>query len=112
MLVEDHILKSISSANEKIINNKWTLDPLTLLPVIYCSILLILLLVIIFFCCAKRIKHETDDSCFLELSSIQTNHTITYGTSESSGTGKCDHKLPRKETLSPIVELNECNEEL
>ena len=112
MMIKDHILKSILSANEKIINHKSTLDPIILLPVIYCTILGILLLLIILFCCTKRIKHETDDDGLLELSTITTNHSITYGSSEINGDGKCDHKLPRKETLSPIVELDECNEEL
>ena len=110
-MIEDHILKSISSANEKIISHKWTLDPLILGTVIYCTILGILLLMIIYFCCTIHRTHGTDDGGLNELSIIQTNHSITYGSSEERGVGKCEHKLPRKETLSPIVELNECNEE-
>ena len=112
MMIEDHILKSVLSVNEKTINHKWTPDPLILVPAIYYTTLVILLLVIIVLCCTKRIKHETDNGSLPELSIIQANHSISYGSSEVSGYGKCDHMLPRKETLSPIVEVNECNEEL
>ena len=90
-------------------NHRWTLDPIIVVSLICGTILVILLL--FFICCKKHLEHEFDFEDNLELSTIEPNYCIIhYSTEESRGDTRY-YWLQRKQSLSPVPELCECNEE-
>ena len=110
MSIKNHILQSILSSNKKVFDHKWTFDPIILVPLICGAILVIILL--LFICCTKHVEHESDADDILELSTIEPNHCITHGSTEESHEDRSYYWLQRKQSLSPIPELYECNDEL
>ena len=87
-----------------------TLGPIILVPLICGTIIFVLLF--LFYYCTKHLGHETDDDDILELSTIGTNHFIAHGSAEESREDRRFYWLQRKQSLSPIPELYESNEEL
>ena len=87
-----------------------TVGPIILLPLICGTIFIILLLLLI--CCTKHLEHETNDDDILELSTFEPSHSITHGSTEESHEDRSYYWLQRKQSLSPIPELNESHEEL
>ena len=108
--MENNLLQSILSSNKKVLSHKWNLEPIMFVPLI-CGIILIILL-LLFICCTKYLQHESDGDDDLELSTIETIHSITYGSEEGSRKNRGYYWFQRKRLLSPIPELYECNDEV
>ena len=87
-----------------------TLGPIILVPLISGTIFVIMLL--FFICGTKHLEHDTDDDDIFELSTNEPSHFIAHGSAEESREDRRFHWLQRKQSLSPIPELYESNEEL
>ena len=109
---KNHHLRSILSSNIKVMNRHLTLNPIILLPLMCSTILVVLLFCIIFICCTKHLEHEPDADDILELPTFEPNHGIPHGSIEEIREDRCYRWVPRTQSLSPIPELHESNEEL
>ena len=108
MSIKNNILQSILSSNKKVVNHKWTPDPIIWIPLI-CGITLVILL-ILFICCTRHLENEWNADDILELSTIEPINCITYGSVQESREDRLYHWLQQKQSLSPIPELYECND--
>ena len=108
MSTKNNILQSILSSNKKVVNHKWSFDPIILIPLI-CGIFLFIILILLVRC-SKYLENESNADDILELSTIEPIHCMAYGSVEESCQDRRYHWLQQSQSLSPIPEVYECND--